>query len=99
MRNFDFLREVYRLGLIPYLFDDDERIAYIKNLSSFAKAEDLEKLRAICKSEIESDELKRIAREVLDLKNEQKPSDAIEEKPSFCNRLIIAWKILRNIEQ
>lgn len=85
----DLHRGLYRLGLTPYVLDEDKRIEYIRNLRSFAEEEDLEKLREICESETESDKLKKVAKEVLIPNNEEKLV-----KPSFCHRVKIAWKIL-----
>ena len=95
----DFNRDLYRLGLIPHMLDENTRIDFIRNLISFAEPEDLEKLKDICKSETESEELKRTAREVLDIKNEQTPSDEVKEKPSLCHRFKMAWDLFWNPEQ
>ena len=95
----DFNRDLYRLGLIPHMLDEETRIDFIRNLISFAESEDLEKLKDICKSETESEELKRTAREVLDIKNEQTPSDEVKEKPSLCHRFKMAWDLFWNPEQ
>lgn len=94
----DFNRDLYRLGLIPYMLDEETRIDYIRNLISFAEPEDFEKLKDICKSETESEGLKRTAREVLDIKNEQIPSDEVKEKPLLRHRFKMAWDVFWNPE-
>ena len=74
-----YKRELYRLGLNPYLMSEDERIDHIRNLSTFANDEDeyernkdINELKKICESDTESPNVKKIAKWVLDSFNYSK---------------------------
>lgn len=91
-------RELYRLGLNPYLMSEDERIAHIRNLSTFANDEDNDErkkdingLEKICKSDTESPKVKEIAKFVLDsFRNSDNHSQPTNINPQSWSERIIS---------
>lgn len=73
-RRHELNRGLYCLGLKPFLLSNEERMSFIRNLRAFAEEEDLDELEKICKSDTESPEIKRVAKEVLDSFNSSEPT-------------------------
>lgn len=91
-------RQLYRLGLTPFLLNKEKRVEFISRLTSFAEVNDWKKIEEIANSPTEPEEIKKIAKVVLLEKNKQSSSASEKTSLPFCKRLKKAKNILLDKE-
>ena len=65
-------RNLYRMGLHPFILDEDTRVQYILNLAAFGEKSDIESLETLYKSE-KSQKVKEAEKQVIDALKEKYP--------------------------